>query len=294
VKPPPFEYVAVRSTAEAVAELGRHGEDAKLLAGGQSLMPILNMRLAAPRRLVDLNRVAELAFIEARNGGVSIGAMTRQRAAERSEIVARAVPLLAEALPCVGHRAIRSRGTIGGSLAHADPASEIPAVAVCLDARVTVRSGGGERTMAAADLFRTYLTTSLSPTDVLTSVWFPAAPAGSGSAWIEFSRRHGDFALVGVAVMVRREDGRLSEARVALTGVGGVPVRAKEAEALVTGGPLDAARVDAFTDAVRAAVDPQSDIHATAEYRRHLAGVLAVRALRRAVERAGAGRAATP
>lgn len=293
MKPPIFEYVAVKSMAEALAELARHGEDAKILAGGQSLMPILNMRLATPRRLVDLNRIAEMAFVEEREGGVSIGAMTRQRTAERHALVARAVPLLAEALPWVGHRAIRSRGTIGGSLAHADPASEIPAVAVCLDARVTVQSTNGERTIAAADLFRTYLTTSLAPTEVLTSVWFATAPAGSGSAWLEFARRHGDYALVGVAAMVRRQGAVLTETRVALTGVGGVPVRARAAEALVTGGPLEPSRLDAFAEAVRGAIDPQSDIHATADYRRHLAGVLAVRALQRAVARAGdAGREA--
>src|SRR5262245_11140800 len=188
MKPPSFEYVAAASTEEVVAELDAHGDEARILAGGQSLMPILNMRLGTPGRLVDLNRVAALSYIVERAGGVAIGAMTRQRTAERSDLVATAVPLLTEALPSVGHSAIRNRGTIGGSLAHADPAAELPAVAVCLDARLTVRGPAGERMLAAGEFFRGYLTTALAPTELLTEVWFPSALPGSGAAWIEFSR----------------------------------------------------------------------------------------------------------
>ena len=286
MKPPAFEYVAVASTEEAVAQLAAHGDDARLLAGGQSLMPILNMRLATPGRLVDLNRVRTLSYIVERAGGVAIGAMTRQRTVERSEFVAAAVPLLAEALPCVGHTAIRNRGTIGGSLAHADPAAELPAVAVCLDARLTLRGPAGERTLAAREFFRGYLTTALAPTELLAEVWFPSALPGTGAAWIEFARRHGDYALVGVAAVVTLEGSTVRRASLAVTGVDGVPVRAVDAERLLIGAPLSAESMAAVAESVRRTLEPQDDIHATAAYRRHLAGVLPVRALTRAGERA--------
>ena len=286
MKPPAFEYVAVASTEEAVAQLAAHGDDARLLAGGQSLMPILNMRLATPGRLVDLNRVRTLSYIVERAGGVAIGAMTRQRTVERSEFVAAAVPLLAEALPWVGHTAIRNRGTIGGSLAHADPAAELPAVAVCLDARLTLRGPAGERTLAAREFFRGYLTTALAPTELLAEVWFPSALPGTGAAWIEFARRYGDYALVGVAAVVTLEGSTVRRASLAVTGVDGVPVRAVDAERLLIGAPLSAESMAAAAESVRRTLEPQDDIHATAAYRRHLAGILIVRALTRAGDRA--------
>jgi carbon-monoxide dehydrogenase medium subunit len=286
VKPPAFEYTAVRSVDEAVAELAQHGDAAKLLAGGQSLLPILNMRLAAPGRLVDLNRVGELAFVAARDGGLAIGAMTRQRAAERHAQVAARVPLLADALPWVGHFQIRNRGTVGGSLSHADPAAELPAVAVCLDARLTIRGPRGERIVDADAFFRGPMTTVLDPVELLTSVWFPAAGPGSGAAWLELARRHGDYALVGVAAAVIMTGERVAEARLALSGVGDRPVRARETEALLAGEPLTAARLADAAEAVRRAIDPGGDIHATASYRRRVAGVLVQRALRLAAARA--------
>ena len=286
MKPPVFEYTAVGSVDEAVAELARHGEAAKLLAGGQSLIPLLNMRLAAPGRLIDLNRVGPLAYIAAREGGVAIGAMTRQRAVETSAVVAARVPLLADALPWVGHFQIRNRGTIGGSLSHADPAAELPAVAVCLDARFTVRGPAGARILEAGEFFRTYLTTALGPTELLTEVWFPATPPGAGSAWVEFARRHGDYALAGVGAVVTLDGARIREARLALTGVGDTPVRAREAEALLAAEPLTPTLVVEAAAAVRRAIDPGGDIHATPEYRRHLAGVLAGRAIMLAAARA--------
>ena len=288
MKPPVFEYVAVRSTEEALAELVRHGEDAKLLAGGQSLMPILNMRLASPRRLVDLNRVAELAYITERDGGVAIGAMTRQRAVEKSALIAERVPLVAEAIPWVGHFQVRNRGTIGGSLAHADPAAELPAVAACLDARVSARGPGGTRTLTADQLYATYLTTTLAADEILTEVWFPAARPATGYAWLEFARRHGDYALAGVAAAVALAGDRIAEARLALTGVAARPVRASEAERRLAGQRLDDAVLETACDAVRQAIDPPADIHGTSDYRRHLAGVLTTRALRLAAERARA------
>jgi carbon-monoxide dehydrogenase medium subunit len=286
VKPPVFDYTAVRSVDEAVAELARHGDEAKLLAGGQSLVPMLNMRLAAPAWLIDLNRVAELAYIAPRDGGVAIGAMTRQRAAERSPVVATHVPLLADALPWVGHFQIRNRGTVGGTLSHADPAAELPAVAVCLDARLTVRGPAGARVLAAADFFRGPMTTALEATELLAEAWFPGTPPGAGAAWVELARRHGDYALAGVAAVVTLAGERVAEARLALTGVGDTPVRAREAEALLAGQPLTPARLADAGAAVRRAIDPGGDIHATAEYRRHLAGVLAGRAIRLAAARA--------
>lgn len=286
MKPPVFEYTAVSSIDEAVAELGQHGDAAKLLAGGQSLVPLLNMRLATPERLIDLNRVAELAYITVRAGGLAIGAMTRQRAVERSALAATHVPLLGDALPWVGHFQIRNRGTLGGSLSHADPAAELPAVALCLDARFTARGPAGERTLAAGEFFRTQLTTALAPTELLTEVWFPATPRGSGSAWVELARRHGDYALVGVGVVVTLAGDRIREARLALTGVGDRPLRAREAEARLAGESPTPSVLAEAAEAVRRAIDPGSDIHATAAYRRHVAGVLTGRAIRLAAARA--------
>ncbi|MGH7326397.1 MAG: FAD binding domain-containing protein [Candidatus Rokuibacteriota bacterium] len=286
MKPPVFEYVAARSIDEALEELARHGGDARPLAGGQSLMPLLNMRLAAPRRLVDLNQIPELAYVIERDGGVAIGAMTRQRAAEKSTIVAARVPLLAETLPWVGHFQIRNRGTIGGSLAHADPAAELPAVAVCLDARVTVRSTAGLRILGAEDLFRSYLTTALEPGELLLEVWWPAARAHTGYAWLEYARRHGDYALAGVAAAVTLRGEVVAEACLALTGVGDRPVRVRDAERALAGQRLTDDTLRAAGDAVARAIHPPDDIHATAAYRRRLAGVLTGRALRLAAARA--------
>jgi aerobic carbon-monoxide dehydrogenase medium subunit len=288
VKPPVFEYTAVGSIDEALAELEQHGDAAKLLAGGQSLVPLLNMRLASPERLVDLNRVAELAYVTERAGGLAVGAMTRQRAVERSALAALRVPLLADALPWVGHFQIRNRGTVGGSLSHADPAAELPAVAVCLDARFTARGPAGERILPAEGFFRSQLTTALTPTELLTEVWFPMSPRGSGSAWMELARRHGDYALVGVAVVVTLAGDRIGEAKLALTGVGDRPIRAREAEIRLAGESLTPSVLAEAADAVRRAIDPGSDIHATAAYRRHVAGVLTGRAIRVAAARAKA------
>jgi aerobic carbon-monoxide dehydrogenase medium subunit len=286
MKPPVIDYVAARSIDQALAELARHGGDARPLAGGQSLMPLLNMRLTAPCLLVDLNRIPELAYVVERDGGVAIGAMTRQRAVEKSAMVAARVPLLAEALPWVGHFQIRNRGTIGGSLAHADPAAELPAVAVCLDARVTVQSAAGRRVLSAESLFRTYLTTALEPGELLVEVWWPAARSHTGYAWLEYARRHGDFALAGVAAAVTLRGEVVAEARLALTGVGDRPLRAGEAERGLAGQRLTDDALHAASDAVARAIDPPGDIHASATYRRRLAGVLTERAVRLAAARA--------
>jgi aerobic carbon-monoxide dehydrogenase medium subunit len=285
VKPAPFDYVAPRTLDEALEALARSDGDAKVLAGGQSLIPLLNFRLARPSLLVDLNRIPSLAYITPGDGGVSIGAMTRQASVERNAHLPKSQPLLSEAIGWVGHAAIRSRGTIGGSLAHADPAAELPAVVVCLDARLRVVGPRGTRDIQAEDFFQGYLTTALEADEILRETWLPPLKPRTGQAWVEFARRHGDFALVGVAASISVADEVVAEARIALTGVGGKPVRAREAETLLLGGSAPE-RAAAAADAARSAIEPESDIHASREYRTHLAGVLTERAIRVAYERA--------
>jgi aerobic carbon-monoxide dehydrogenase medium subunit len=285
MKPAPFDYVAPRSVDEAVDALAQGGPEAKALAGGQSLVPLLNFRLARPTLLVDLNTVPELAYVERRDGGTAIGAMTRQIRVERSTELAIDQPLLAEAIRWVGHTAIRSRGTVGGSLAHADPAAELPAVAVCLDAQLSLVSPRGRRIIPAEDFFHGYLTTALEPDELLVEAWLPQRAPRSGQAWLEFARRHGDYALAGVAVSLAMSGDSVSAARIVLAGVGGKPFRAREAETLLIGGSVPE-RAAAAADAVRSAIDPDADIHASKEYRTHLAGVLTERAILIAHERA--------
>jgi carbon-monoxide dehydrogenase medium subunit len=285
MKPAPFEYVAPRSLAEAVDALAQGGPDAKVLAGGQSLIPLLNFRLAKPSLLVDLNRVSELSYLRPHERGVAIGAMTRQARVERDASLTQSQPLLAEAVRWVGHAAIRARGTIGGSLAHADPAAELPAVAVCLDAQLQVVGPRGTRTVAAEDFFQGYLTTALETDEILTEAWLPPLVPSTGQAWLEFARRHGDFALAGVAVSLTLDGDEVHLARVVLTGVGGKPVRAREAEILLIGGSV-AERASVAANAARTAIDPDADIHGSKEYRSHLAGVLTERAIHLAHARA--------
>jgi aerobic carbon-monoxide dehydrogenase medium subunit len=285
VKPAPFEYVAPRSLDEAVRALRDNNGQTRLLAGGQSLVPLLNFRLAQPERLVDLNRVPELNFVESRDGGLAIGAMTRDAALERDARIATRYPLLADALGWIGHPAIRSRGTLGGSLAHADPAAELPAVAVCLDARLSIQGPRGRRSVNATDFFVGYLTTVLEPNEILSEVWLPPPIAGAGHAWVEFARRHGDFALVGVAVTLILDDEQVIDARIVLAGVAGRPFRAREAETLLVGSTVHE-RAKAAAEAIGGAIEPEADIHASREYRTHLAVVLAERAIRQAHQRA--------
>ncbi|HXU89705.1 MAG TPA: xanthine dehydrogenase family protein subunit M [Methylomirabilota bacterium] len=284
MKPPRFDYHAPRTVDEAVALLARYGGDAKPLAGGQSLVPLLNFRLARPAALIDLNRIPALAGIRETDGHVYFGAMTRQRAVEFSPIVARKLPLLTEATRWVGHLPIRSRGTIGGSIAHADPSAEYPAVLAALDGTVVARGPKGERELSAGALFETYLTTTLEPDELLTEIRLPVMRDGAGWAFEEFARRHGDFAIVGVAAAAWREDGRWS-ARLAIAGAGPVPVRLHGAEEIIARDGVGAAAVE--TAAARAAdlVRPDSDLHASADYRRNLARVLTGRALRNAIAR---------
>lgn len=290
MKPAAFEYFAPGTLAEALALLTRHGGDAKPLAGGQSLIPAMNFRLARPAVLVDLNRVAALAYVRAESGGVAIGAMTRQRTVERSELVARAAPLLAEAMPSIAHPQIRNRGTVGGSIAHADPAAELPAVMVALEARFRARSAAGERSIAAREFFKGMLETALAPDELLVEIALTPLPPRSGTAFLEVSRRHGDYALVGVAAVVTLDRaGGCRAARIVLLSVGDGPVLAAQAAALLVGQAPSDELLRAAAAAVARGIDPPSDIHASAAYRRHLAAVLTRRALERAFERAGVG-----
>ena len=281
MKPPRFSYADPATVEEAVGLLARHGDGAKVLAGGQSLMPLLNFRLARPSHVIDINRLAALATVDGTpDGGLHIGALVRQRALERSDLVRARCPLLALAMPFVGHAQIRTRGTLGGSLAHADPAAELPAVMVALGAQLTLRSIRGQRTVAAEEFFVDALTTAARPDELLTEIALPPWPPSSGSSLHEVAVRRGDFALGGVVARLTLGDqGRVTGARVVCFAMGPRPVRATDAELALVG---RAPSSSAFTEAGRlasAGVDPSGDIHASAAYRKRLAGVLTTRAL---------------
>ncbi len=291
MKPPVFDYVAATSIDSAVAALAAAGGDAKILAGGQSLVPMLNFRLLRPSVLVDINRIAGLDAIEETGDAIRVGALTRHFALETSPLIARYFPVVSCAMTHVAHLAIRNRGTIGGSLAHGDPAAELPMLALLLDAELHIASAAGKRTAAARDFFLDALTVDLGSTDLLTAIVLPKLPPRTGWGFAEVARRHGDFALAAVAATLTVSAGAISAARIALTGVGPTALRARDAEALLEGRALDAGLTDRASAAVRAAVAPQTDLHASADYRRHLAGVLAGRALADAWRRATAGAA---
>ena len=285
MKPAAFDYFTPATVPEALALLAEHGGDAKPLAGGQSLIPAMNFRLARPAALVDLNRIAELAYVRAggKDAGLVIGAMARQRAVERSDVVARAAPLVAEAMPSIAHPQIRNRGTVGGSIAHADPA-----VMLALEARFRAQSATGERSIPVAEFFKGMLETALAPGELLVEIAVPALPARTGTAFLEMARRHGDYALVGVAAVVTLDTkGRCHTARIAGFSVGDGPVLLAEAASVLAGQPPSEELLRAAGDAAATRdVDPPSDIHASAAYRRQLVAVLTRRALARAFERA--------
>ena len=288
MKPPRFEYAAPEKLDEAVALLSQHGDRAKILAGGQSLVPLLNFRLARPEMLVDVNRVTELAYVRPVQSSVAIGALTRQHTLERAEVIRTKLPIVAEACRLIGHLPIRHRGTVGGSLAHADPASELPAVMVALEAEMTVTRRGGRRTIPAEQFFTGMLTTALAPDELLTEIRVPGLPPRTGGAFIEIARRAGDFALVGIAALVTLDDaGRVSRARLALCGAGPTPIRAREAERVLVGERPDGRALDEAVDRLTAATDPPSDIHASAAFRKKLARHVGQQALELAARRAG-------
>ena len=289
MKPPSFDYVAPRSHEEAIEILGQHGGAAKILAGGQSLVPLLNLRLAGPEILVDINGVEGLDGLSARDGGLAIGALVRQSELERAELVRERLPLLTEASGLVGHPAIRHRGTVGGSLAHADPAAELPAAMLALEATLVARGRNGARSLAASEFFTGYLTTALQPDELLTEIRVPGLPRGTGSAFVEISRRSGDFAICGAAALVTlNAGGRCDRLRLALCGVGPGPVRAHGVEDALLGEVPTGRVLEDAAQRVLADVDPPSDIHGTAAYRRKLAVVMARRAIELAARRAGA------
>lgn len=286
MKPPLFDYHRAASTDEVVALLAEHADEAKVLAGGQSLVPLLSLRLARPAHLIDINRVADLATIG--NGdGLTVGALVRHRAIERSDVVRTANPLLAHAVRFIGHGAIRNRGTVGGSIAHADPAAELPAVLLALDGEIDARSARGTRTIPASSLFEGFLTTSLEPDELLTAIRMPAWPTGTGWSIQEFSRRSGDFAIVGVVATVRLDgNGNIADARLAFSGVDQVPVRATAAESVLAGATPSDDLWKSAAHAATAPLEPGGDIHGSAAYRKQLAAVLAERALKEAHDRA--------
>ncbi len=285
MKPPPFAYHAPTQLDEALALLERYGDDAKVLAGGQSLMPLLNFRLSYPSALIDINHVAELSYLRQENGQVCIGALTRQRAIEFSELVRRQLPLLYEATMLVGHLPIRTRGTIGGSLAHADPAAEYPAVALVLDADLVLQSPEGQRRVSAEEFFVSYLTTALAPNEVVTEIRFSPTPPTSGWAFEEVARRHGDFALAGVAGVIDADGEQCRTARLAAAGVGPTPIRLRAAEDILVHAGVTEQSIQRAAAKAAELVEPDSDIHASADFRRHLTEVLTRRAIQRALER---------
>ncbi|HEY3118731.1 MAG TPA: xanthine dehydrogenase family protein subunit M [Chloroflexota bacterium] len=290
MKPAAFDYYAPNTVDEALELLAQLGEDAKPLAGGQSLVPMMNFRLARPASLIDLNRIAELDHLAAaEDGSLRIRAMTRQRSLERSAAVARQWPLIAEAVAHIGHVQIRNRGTVGGSLSHADPAAELPAVMVALDAELVIHSRTGQRMLSAADFFLGHYQTAVEPSELLVEVRVPLPPARTGWSFQEVSRRHGDFALAGAAGLVTLDQhGAISRARLAFVGLGPTPIRSIAAEdSLVGQQPSDSIWGDAAALASRD-LDPDADVHATAAYRRHLGEVLARRVLIEAAKRASA------
>jgi carbon-monoxide dehydrogenase medium subunit len=280
-------YFAPRSVDEALALLREHGDEAKVLAGGQSLIPILALRLAHPAVLVDIGGIDELRGISA-NGVLTIGAGVTQRQAERSTTVTTACPLLAETLPSIAHPQIRNRGTVGGSVAHADPAAELPAVMRALDAVMTIRGAAGTRTVAAVDFFRSYLETAIGVDELLIDVRIPiVADRGTGVAFQEISRRHGDFALAGAATRVELDaDGCVRDARIAFCGVASTPASADALTAALAGRTLDGPAIAEAGRLAAADIDPPSDVHASGAYRKHIAGVLASRTLTVAYARA--------
>ncbi|OGO26773.1 MAG: hypothetical protein A2W33_02310 [Chloroflexi bacterium RBG_16_52_11] len=289
MKPAPFEYFAPTSVDEALANLAEYGYEAKVLAGGQSLIPMMNFRLAQPSVIVDINKITELAYIrENEEGGLRIGAMARHNQVEHNPLVAARAALITDAMPQIATVQVRSRGTFGGSIAHADPSAELAAVSVALDGSFLLRTQRGERWIPANEFFVGLFTSVLEPDELLLGANFPALPERTGCALVEVARRTHDFALVGVAAVVTLDrDDRCQRARLVFFSVGDGPVIAKQAADLLKGQELTLKSMRAAAEtAAKLDIDPGSDIHASADYRRHLAGVLAYRALEKAFKRA--------
>lgn len=288
MKPAPFKYIAAASLEQALALKAEYGDDAKFLAGGQSLMPAMNFRLARPAVLIDINPLDELAGITPQeNGGTSVGALTRYYVLESDSTFLRNFPLFGEALPHIAHPQIRNRGTIGGNLSHADPASELPALAVALQATMKIKASTRERTVAAADFFQGLLTTDLGPDEMLVGIQLPATKPRTGTCFLEVARRRGDFALAGVAASLTIEEGgTCTHVRIALCGVGETPVDASTAAAGLIGSRVTEQQMEDVADSVQRMIEPSGNVHASPDYQRHVAGVLTRRALATAYDRA--------
>ncbi len=287
MKPAPFAYLAPRSVDEALAHLAEHGSEARPLAGGQSLVRLMNTRLATPSVLIDINRIGELAAISRENGAVRIGAVARQRACETSPDVRDGVPVFAEAVRQVAHPSVRQRGTAVGSVAFADPSAELPAALLAADGEVVVRSSRGERTIAADDFFTGPFTSALAPDELAVALRIPVTSERPGSAFVEESRRHGELPMCGVAAVVTLDgDGAVAQARIALCGVHRRPIRARDAEAALQSEHPDDELLQAAGALAASAADPVGDCHGSAAFRRHLAAVLTRRALATAISRA--------
>ena len=288
MKPAPFEYFAPENVREALALLEQYGDEAKILAGGQSLMPLMNLRLARPKVVIDINRLSDLQNVSScSNGDLVIGALSRQRTVERSDLVQRENPVLAATVPLISHPQIRNRGTVGGSIAHADAAAELPALSVALEAEFTVRSVQGQRVIQSQDFFRGYMTTALEPIELLTEIRIPAWDPAFGWAVGEVSRREGDFALVGIIVLLRLDENDYCEkARIVLFGVGAAPVRMRKAEEMLRGRRADGNAIAEAARIVSEELEPDSDLHASAQYRKEVAGTLTRRSLVEALTRA--------
>jgi carbon-monoxide dehydrogenase medium subunit len=287
MKPARFVYTRPSSVAEVCALLAEHGDEARILAGGQSLGPLMNLRLATPAVLVDINRIGGVDRIEDGLEGVTLAALVRQRGAEHSSLVQREVPLLAEAIGWVGHIGVRNRGTVAGSIAHADPAAELPAVLVALEGSVRATSATGARMISAADLFTAYFTTTLRPDEWITSVVVPRLPPRTGHAWLEFARRHGDYAIVGVAAVVTLDErGACTRVRVVCTGIDEVPYDASAAAVELEGSPISGEGSAEVAQRVASECSPGSDALVDAAFRRHLVRHLVSRSLEAAGHRA--------
>jgi carbon-monoxide dehydrogenase medium subunit len=291
MKPAAFKYIAATSLEQALTLKAEYGDEAKFLAGGQSLMPAMNFRLAQPAVLIDINRIDGLGdFRRNDDGGAYVGATTRYRRLERDTGFAGMFPLIAEALPHIAHPQIRTRGTIGGNLSHADPASELPAIAVALGARLCIQSARGERRCDARDFFAGPLTTDLQPDEMLVGVELPLPHLRSGSCFMEIARRRGDFAIVGIATMITLgERDECTKVRLAFCGVGETPIDASSAADTVVGQALTSEAVREIAESIQASIDPSGSVHATASYQRHIAAVLTERALQTAYQRARHG-----
>jgi CO/xanthine dehydrogenase FAD-binding subunit len=289
MKPAKFDYYDPRSLEEALALLDTHQGDGKILAGGQSLMPLLNMRLARPNIVVDINRIKELNYVRASDGGIVIGALARQRALQTEQLIAERMPILQEAAYYIAHPQIRSRGTICGSIAHADPAAELPALALALEAEMTLSSAKGTRSVGAETFFQSFFTTALAANEILTEVRFPAPSKDSAWSVLEISRRHGDFAIAGIVAGLALEPNRqvIRQARLVYFGVGPTPIRVKAAEDALIGQAAAEPAFEAAAQSAKQGIDPSNDIHASEEYRRAVAATLTKRALRAALEKLG-------